>query len=66
MAFYFEAAHGEVRARIKAETAAQAEELRMALSRRGVRVGMPQECDRSFYRPLAEVKRERQILDVLS
>lgn len=65
MAFYFEAVHGEVQARIKTETQAQAEELRMALSRQGVRVGEPQQCDRSFYRPLAEVKRERQILEVL-
>lgn len=65
MAFYFEAIHGEVQARIKTETQAQAEELRMALSRQGVRVGEPQQCDRSFYRPLAEVKRERQILEVL-
>jgi len=65
MAFYFEAIYGEVQARIKAETQKQAEELRMALSRQGVRVGEPQQCDRSFYRPLAEVKRERQILEVL-
>ena len=65
MAFYFEAIHGEVKARIKTETQKQAEELRMALSRQGVHVGEPQQCDRSFYRPLAEVKRERQILEVL-
>jgi hypothetical protein len=65
MAFYFEASYKEVKARIKTETAVQAEELRMALSRQGVRVGEPQQCDRSFYRPLAEVKRERQILEVL-
>lgn len=65
MAFYFEASYKDIKARIKAETAAQAEELRMALSRQGVRVGEPQQCDRSFYRPLAEVKRERQILEVL-
>ena len=65
MAFYFEASHKEVKARIKTETQKQAEELRMALARRGVRVGEPQHCDRSFYRPLAEVKRERQILEVL-
>lgn len=65
MAFYFEATHKDIKARIKAETATQAEELRMALSRQGVRVGEPQPCDRSFYRPLDEVKRERQILEVL-
>jgi hypothetical protein len=65
MAFYFEASYGEVKARVKAETQKQAEELRGALSRQGVRVGEPQQCDRNFYRPLDEVKRERQILEVL-
>lgn len=65
MAFYFEAQHKGIKARIKSETMNQAEELRMALSRLGVVVGSVQEVDRSFYRPLDEVKRERQILEVL-
>ena len=65
MAFYFEAQYKDIKARVKTETAAQAEELRMALSRRGVRAGAVQEADRSFHRPLDEVKRERIILEVL-
>ncbi len=65
MAFYFEASYKEVKARIKAETQKQADDLRTALSQQGVRVGESQQCDRSFHRPLAEVKRERQILEVL-
>lgn len=65
MAFYFEAQHKEVKARIKGETRSQAEEIRGALSRQGVHVGDMQECDRSFYRSLPEVKKARQIMEVL-